>query len=105
MIPSRGGLATAALLAARRSLPSSPRSLGLGLVAASHFRHFDQNVIRRPVSRVWESTTVNPDAAAVPPHVSEEGADRSGHIVTHSNESILFFDSMILPSIGLDIMG
>ncbi|RSL90218.1 hypothetical protein CEP51_000820 [Fusarium floridanum] len=94
MIPSRGGLATAALLPARRSLPSSPRPLGLGLAAVSHFRHFDQSVVRRPVSRVWESTTVNPDAAAVPPQASEEGADTSGHIITHSNESILFFDNI-----------
>ncbi|KAM5355614.1 hypothetical protein ACJ41O_002260 [Fusarium nematophilum] len=95
MIPSRG-LATAALLAARRPLSCSPRSLGSGLEATPYLRHrFDKAAIRRPASRVWESTTVNsPDSVTFPPHVPEEGADKSGHIITHSNESILFFDNI-----------
>lgn len=90
MIPSRG-LATAALFAARRPLISS-RSLGCGFTAAYLRQRLGQNAINRPVSRVWESTVVNPDDA-VPPIAPEEGADKSGHITTHSNEAILFFDS------------
>lgn len=90
MIPSRG-LATAALFAARRPLISS-RSLGCGFTAASLRQRLGQNAINRPVSRVWESTVVNSDDA-VPPIAPEEGADKSGHITTHSNEAILFFDS------------
>ncbi|KAF4980928.1 hypothetical protein FZEAL_3173 [Fusarium zealandicum] len=95
MIPNRG-LATAALLATRRPLAASPRSLGFGLAATSYLRQrLDQNVIRQPLNRAWESTTANAaDATAVPTHTCEEGADKSGHIVTHSNESILFFDNI-----------
>ncbi|KAF5538468.1 mitochondrial escape 2 [Fusarium mexicanum] len=91
MIPSRG-LATAALFAARRPLISS-RSLGCGFAAASFRQRLGQNAINRPVNRVWESTVANPEDA-IPPIASEEGADKSGHITTHSNEAILFFDNI-----------
>jgi hypothetical protein len=41
-------------------------------------------------------TTANPgDIASIPPIASsEEGADKSGHITTDSNEAILFFDNI-----------
>ncbi|KLP23333.1 mitochondrial rRNA processing protein PRP12 [Fusarium fujikuroi] len=91
MIPSRG-LATAALFAARRPIISS-RSLGCGFAAASLRQRLGQNAINRSVSRVWESTVVNPEGA-VPSIAPEEGADKSGHITTQSNEAILFFDNI-----------
>ncbi|KAF5021996.1 hypothetical protein F66182_5953 [Fusarium sp. NRRL 66182] len=95
MIPSRG-FATAALLAARRPLTPSSRSLSCGLTAASFLRQrLGQNVIKQCTSRAWESTAINPgDAPVVSPIASEQGVDKSGHISTQSNEAILFFDNI-----------
>ncbi|RGP77319.1 hypothetical protein FLONG3_4554 [Fusarium longipes] len=79
MILSRAGL-----FATRRSATSLLR------------QRLNQNTIRRqPISRAWV-TTANPgDIASIPPIASsEEGADKSGHITTDSNEAILFFDNI-----------
>ncbi|KAF0635146.1 hypothetical protein FPSE5266_11608 [Fusarium pseudograminearum] len=84
MIPSRG-LARAALFAPRRSATSFLLR-----------QRINQHTIRRqPLNRAW-ITTANPgDLASIPPIASsEDGADKSGHISTDSNEAILFFDNI-----------
>ncbi|KAL6919637.1 hypothetical protein ACHAP8_002585 [Fusarium lateritium] len=88
MIPSRG-LARAALFAARRSTST-------GSATSLLRQRINQNALRhQPLNRAWITTANLGDLASVPPIASsEEGADKSGHITTESNEAILFFDNI-----------
>lgn len=84
----------------RRSLaplalrPGLRPSLALRPCLALAIRNrIDAGFGRVPASRVWETTTAaTPETIDAPP---PESGDTSGRIAVHSNESILFFESMI----------